>query len=281
MKMNFHDKEGLERFSDFPKHPDKVKIKSEFGSLTEKDIWEHYDNPKVKKLLISQFEDKYTFLVVCINGTIFKRYPDSKEEFLQVTKKNYDKINNGGNCEMHVGLKDKNEYGWVDFDPKEKFSFEELKEVVLEVYDYLIRILEGVDRIEIFFSGGKGFHLYIYFKHKKDVDNLRKLLKVLLDIYIEESGRGNLTTGVTHNSKMCRLDVSTLKKSGSIRAIYSLNATTGLVKVPIEFKEVKKFKKEDATVTKVLKKLSWRKKYLRSYSSKEKESQISSLEGLD
>jgi hypothetical protein len=65
------------------------------------------------------------------------------------------------------------------------------------------------------------------------VDEARDNLREALEVEIAPAFEGT-TTGFTEKPGTMRLDVSTLHKGGSLRAEYSLNASTGLVCLGLE-----------------------------------------------
>lgn len=97
-----------------------------------------------------------------------------------------------------------------------------------------------------------------------DIDILRRWVKKHLDNNFVSD---NIYTGLTKEPNSIRLDITTLKKRGSLRAAYSLNKTTGLVAVPVDIKTLDSFEKKDATIKKVLEKLNINKKSFKLHSS--------------
>jgi len=236
-----------------PKHPETIIVEpNEFykEGLNEGEIFLYYDT--VKDDIIE------TYLKYDLDVTLFKKVDDTivqrKIEGKPINIKDFDKLNNGRNVEWHFSLKDTTPFLYVDLDPKEGFSWDDLKDIVFEVKD-LIETMDNVVDTKIVFSGSKGFHVYGILKKEIDVDEARTAIKLALEEYIENKNDKRLTTGVTKKENTCRLDTSTLHRAGGLRVPYSLSGKTGLVCLPIDEDKLFDFEKEDAKIDKVLKKL--------------------------
>ncbi len=234
--------------ADYPKHPDTVVIQSEFylKGLTEADVWGYYDQEKSE--LVSKLKGHDVMLVIKADGEIYKRHPDSKEEFIRIDSvTDFDRYNNGRTVEFHKVVADSTDYGYVDVDPKENVAFEKTKKVATDVHDLLAK-QPDVRGVDLAYSGGRGFHIYPRYARARPTDQARKELKSLMDEYIEQSGDEKLTTGVARENDMIRLDTSTLHRTGSLRVFGSLNAKTGLKCLPIARNALPGFKKESAKI---------------------------------
>lgn len=236
------------KMSYFPDHPEKVKLKSEYCELKEKDIYNHWKN--VQSKLLPYLKDFYVMTLVKVDDMLVHKRNDEKGKPIKIsTPEDYEKwIATGGTLSVHAVLPSKTTtVGWIELDPREKVPFEKVKKITKELYE-VIDDLDFVEDVSIRFSGSRGFHLFIKLHEPKNVDELRKGLKEILDDYIKEKNDPKLTTGVTKDPESIRLDVSTLKYLGSLRAPFSIHEKTGLVTVPITFEELDKFEKEDAKI---------------------------------
>jgi hypothetical protein len=233
----------------YPKHPDTVVVSSnEFypDGLTEEDVWGYYD--REKEGIVQELRGSNVMLVVKADGEIYKRHPDSKEKFIRVNNiEDFDKLNNGRTIEFHKAVGETTDYGYIDIDPKEQVSFEKAKRVTIGIYDLLSK-QDDVHTVDIVYSGGRGFHIYPFYKSTKPTDRVRQELKVLLGKYIEELGDEKLSTGVVKEKDAIRLDTSTLYSMGSLRVTGSLNAKTGLRCSPVSRGALSKFEKESAKI---------------------------------
>lgn len=240
---------NLFRKAYYPKHPETeiVPINEYLEKpLREKDIWEYYD--KVKSRIVA-FYNKYDFdtlLMIKVDKVIVKRPSAIK------TIEDFEKLNNGRTLEWHFSLKtDKTSLAWIDFDPKEEFSWLDLKKIVLEVKE-LIDSLDFIRGSQILFSGSKGFHLHCFLKKEMDIDEVRLTFKKFLNNYIENKKDNRLSIGIIKRKDGLRIDISTLHVAGGLRVPYSLSKM-GLVCIPLNEKDLLKFEKEDAIIEKILK----------------------------
>ena len=239
--------------ANYPTHPDTVVVKpNEFypQGLTEKQVWEYYDRNKSE--VLESIKDRYAFLVLSVDGKVYKRKEDGFIKIANVS--DFDKYNNGRVAEIHLTANDKDNIWWVDIDPKDKVSWEKTKAITREVYDL---VQKGFDvdgqvvkpkTINAKYSGGRGFHVWGELPQVYDVNKIRKGLRVVLDKYIEEKGDPKLTTSIARELDMVRLDITTLHDTGSIRASYSLQSDTGLISLPISLEQLSKFEKKDAVI---------------------------------
>jgi hypothetical protein len=225
-----------------------VVIESEFGKLTKKQIYDYFNSIKDKL----PFGSKIFIVVKTDKGPVLKRNTDGKPMIL--TEELFNEINHGRTVEIHKVIDNKNiDYFFVDIDPREEVPFKKVKQVTKDLYEFL----EGWDMVKdlsVQFSGNRGFHILGKLKQKMDVDDLRHTLINLLEEFISTSGYTGLTTGITHDPKMIRLDVSTLKHNGSIKIPYSLSWKTGLIALPVKIEKIDEFEKEDAKITNFIKK---------------------------
>jgi len=234
--------------ADYPKHPDTVVVRSEFypKGLTEADVWGYYDREKER--IVAELKGHDAMLVIQADGEIYKRHPDSEEEFIKIDSAvDFDRYNNGRTIEFHKVVADSTDYGYVDVDPKEDVAFEKTKEIATDVHDLLAK-QPDVSGVDLAYSGGRGFHLYPRYRRAKSTDQAREELKSLMDEYIEQSGDEKLTTGIARENDMIRLDTSTLHRTGSLRVLGSLNARTGLKCLPVARNALPGFRKESAKI---------------------------------
>jgi len=225
-----------------------VVIESEYGKLTKKQIYDYFNSIKDRL----PFGSKIFIVIKTDKGPILKR--NINGEPMVLTEELFDKINHGRTVEIHKVIDNENiDYFFVDIDPGEEVPFRKVKQVAKDLYEFL----EGWDLVKglsVQFSGNRGFHILGKLKQKMNVNDLRHTLISLLEDFISSSGHSGLTTGITHDPRMIRLDVSTLKYNGSIKVPYSLSWRTGLVTLPISIEKIDEFEKEDARVTNFIKK---------------------------
>ena len=246
----------------YPKHPDTIIVKkNKFYTtkpLLEKDIWNFYD--KVKYKIIEQTKGKNILVYLRVDGDIIKRKNDG---ILRIDNVNdFQRMNSGRFLEVHSeisyerGSKYYTDIIFCDIDPQENFKFNDTKELVKKVYA-IFKKDQHVKNVKIHYSGGRGFHILGSLKQAWDVDQARDYTRKLL----KQLETDNVKLGIVREKNMARLDTSLLKARGSLRVAYSINKETGLVALPLAITELDKFKKEDATIYKVLKRLDTKKAF--------------------
>jgi len=151
----------------------------------------------------------------------------------------------------------------IDFDAGKQVPMDRTKDVVRAGYDVLKGY--GVEPA-IKFSGSRGFQIWAQFKpHELLGDYMplglkterreRNLFTFYSDIVrfvearVAEKLLGLTTSEVAHKEARVDkvlLDPSIIKPMGDVRAPYSMHYKTGLISMPLEFKELGRFKLEDA-----------------------------------
>jgi hypothetical protein len=124
--------------------------------------------------------------------------------------------------------------------------------MVAEMVEDAMQGLPEVKSTRIRFSAGKngGFYVEGELHTETETDAMRERLKEALRPVLAEDPRTTLGPAQTGQ---IRLDLTTLKNTGSIKAPYSLSADTGLVSVPIPKGGLSSFRAErDATIQGVL-----------------------------
>lgn len=136
----------------------------------------------------------------------------------------------------------------VDIDPNGPVKREKFIDTVKKV-ESLIKKFPGVVSTEIRYSGGRGMYVIGHLKEKQNINKLREELKSYLKV-LED----NVVTLSVPLPGQIRLDLSPMKRGGSIRALYSINADTGLVSVPVKKTELDTFNPlRDANLVKKVK----------------------------
>lgn len=229
----------------------------EFGKLTKEDIHSYYCDPKVKNELMKQFK-KYDVLVYQTfskGKSVLRRHPPNSKRPITITKADGDVSDpndyyywvENRTTEFHIVIGETTDIVWIDLDPHEKFTdWKKVKEYTRKCRDLLSR-QNKIKKVEVRFSGNRGFHVIGHLKCREDTTKAREWLRGLLEHLAE--GDDDVVVGLAKNNQM-RLDVSTLRKKGSIRAAWSLHRKTGLVACPV--KNIMDFDKHDAKIEKVL-----------------------------
>lgn len=126
--------------------------------------------------------------------------------------------------EFHPTIKQKTKWIWVDIDPhwrgsgQKRYVHQLARDAIPKIKRAMRSHYKG--RIKVYDSGKEGYHVEMRLQNAVDVDVARRRLRdKLRDIF---SGDERFTTGIAKPGQI-RLDVTTLKKTGSIRAPYSMS----------------------------------------------------------
>lgn len=224
------------------------------AALTKHDIAEYYSDPAVRASILAQIKNKPVMTVQTLpKGDVLRRN-DSAGKPLRILQA----LNDAGNpqdlawytgrrySEFHPTIGRKTRSVWVDIDPGPDSDFEAVKPVVAEVENALKKV-PGVKDTRINYSGGRGFHIRGNLRRKSDTDAMRKSI----DAHLRTLDIPNAVFKKP-KGKEIRLDTSTLKNKGSIRAAYSLNSETGRVAVPLTQRELRGFQPEQADLNRIL-----------------------------
>lgn len=228
--------------------------------LTKHEIAEYYSNPEVRAKLLSQIRNRPVLAVQTLDtGENVYRRNDPGGNPILITKAVSDTQDQNDLAwytdrrfsEFHPVIGRKTDTAWIDVDPGPGRTTESLKPVVKDVHA-LLRKLPGVKDTQIAYSGGRGFHVRADLEKSVDVDVIRKRLNRAIQENFQD--RKDIVNTSKPGRGQIRLDTSTLKDSGSIRAVHSLNSDTGRVAVPVRLSELDKFKPESANLRDLLKK---------------------------
>jgi hypothetical protein len=134
--------------------------------------------------------------------------------------------------EFHIALHGpRTDVAWVDIDihkPKKLSADRQRARSIVPRVSRVIKRAAG-GSISTWDSGRTGFHVMTNLRDDKDVNALRRDLRSALDAEFDD--RDDVTTSIAKAGQI-RLDVTTLKNTGSLRAPYSLSVH-GRVKRPI------------------------------------------------
>ena len=232
---------------------DEVIIKTPNNTnLTKRDIYRYYSNPEVKKQLFEQLKDKPILVRQAMDTT------DSWLKRNQIIRKN---VNNEDdpedlqyyisrrNVEFHPTTPDITDKIVIDLDPGKGLKLDDVKKVTA----YLVKFLENqpfIKDVEIQFSGNRGFYIWGHLSGSLKVDDARDKLKKLLS-NTKEMGGIKVTLRNSPGAKTVKLDLSPMKRLGSVKAEGSLDYRTGYVSTMVLPSRLKEFNPEkDATIDK-------------------------------
>ena len=249
---------SVQKKADYPEHPDQLVVKkNEYFSngVREIDIWNYYDG--IKNKLISEFKGKDLFVVMAIkpDSEMYIRHPyDKKTEYIRINSlSQFEEYHTGKTAEYHITSPEMTDEAVFDFDPGSKATFNDIKNVVGQCVEFIKKQKDFKSKIEIRFTGKRSFHVQGTLKSKRKISDIKKDVEGRLQEYFKDSNdvvvAKNKPSGTTVN-----IDLSPMKRDGGHIAPYSLRIKTGLVCVPVT--SLKGFKKEDAKLDKVYKKIT-------------------------
>lgn len=229
-------------------------IKAKDGTvLTKKDVYSYYQNPVVRKKLLSHLKDNNAIVIQSfVPGTDILRRKDDNGKEIKITKPSGSVYDSNAldywterrATEFHRVLGKTTDVYVVDIDPKEDVPFSETKNVALQVTNALDALPE-VKNTTVFYSGNRGFHVIANLKKPMSVNKAKKNVADILKFF-EPLGYS------TKMDSRIRLDLSPMKHKGSYRVPYSLCAETGYVSIPVSKSDLPEFEKSDAAVSKFI-----------------------------
>ena len=246
----------LNKFSYYPKHPNTTIISkqdriTEGNTYQERDVWSYYDG--VKGEILKEIKDRNVFIRLKTNsGPIYIRHPfTGKGEYISINNdKQFEEYNTGRIIEIHVTMPASCPYYVVDFDAVGDWG--KTKKITAEIADGLDKLPE-VKKVEIRYTGKRGFHVLGWLKKSKPIDQAREDLKKWLKETFGD--RDDLVIGESPKGSKGALGVSPMKLNGGQVALWSLRIT-GLCCVEVPRSKLMSFNKEDASLEKTYKKLT-------------------------
>jgi hypothetical protein len=235
-----------------PKDPqrwDEKIISTPFATLTKKDVFDYYSNPTVKNQIMRAVNGGETIIRQSFEpGRDVLRRKDTAGDLIHMTSQKYDELKDVRMSEVHPTFGKKVDFLLADVDPKGKVPWQKTK-AIAETIAKTMQTHPDVKKVDVRFSGGRGFYVQGHLGKTMGVDAARNMTKHILD---GVARRPDVTFGVPQSGQI-RIDTTPLKNRGSVRAPYSLDARTGLVSAPVSLSKLPKVQKTDFTVTKVLK----------------------------
>jgi hypothetical protein len=248
--------------SDYPDHPDDIVVsKSEHAlggpEVTELDVFSYYTDGVLTKML-QELTGRNLFIAVKPREKtpkgkpIYVRHPyNKKTDYIRISNaKDFETYHSGRTIEYHVTMPALCPYYIIDFDAVEDWAT--TKKITAECSTMLGKLPE-VKKVEIRYSGKRGFHILGWLKKSMPIDKARESLKEHLKETFGD--RKDLVLGESPSGKKGALGVSPMKLNGGQVALWSMRVT-GLCCVEVPQTKLAGFKKEDARPEKVYKKLT-------------------------
>ena len=233
---------------------DKVIINSPYSELTKKDVFRYYSDKSVKDTLLNQIKDKPVMLRQSLSPeqVILKRkdiqISDASENSKDKSDYQYYIERRFSEFNRSFGEREKNVV--IDLDPGDDVSFKDVTEVASRI-STLVEQQSYVNDTTFQFSGNRGVYVWVELREEMPINDIRGKLTSLFSRVNSLAGV-ELTTGERNSSKQIRVDLSSLKNTGLIKAEGSLDHRTGLVATEIPKTKIKDFSPEQATIQNVL-----------------------------
>jgi hypothetical protein len=255
-------KSSAEKIADYPVHADSVVVNrgeniAGLQDITEANVYDYYTGAKTE--LLKELKGRNLFIVVKPKGVlrpgqkpIYIRHPyHGGTPFIRISNPNEFQIyHSGRTCEYHVTMPQQAPYYIVDFDAPGKFS--QTTKITAEIADAMEKLAE-VKKVEIRYTGKRGFHVLGFLKKSKDVNDARNFLKEWLKETFGD--RDDVVLGESPKSNKGSLGVSPMKVNGGHIAKWSLRVS-GLCCVEVPRSKLLSFKQEDASIDKTYKKIT-------------------------
>ena len=217
----------------------QVIIDREGETWTRGQIRDHYRKVGPKLLRSLQGHDVVVILGMSRNRFVLKRNRDERGTRIRIDRlrgieapTSLEYWINRRAVEFHIALRgSQTDVAWVDIDlhkPKNlQAERKKARQIVPKVSRVIRQQLGG--SISTWDSGRTGFHVMVNLRQEEDVNDIRHRLRRALDAEFKRDE--DVTTKIAKPGQI-RLDVTTLKNTGSLRAPYSLSVF-GRVKRPI------------------------------------------------
>lgn len=227
---------------------DTILIDSPHGIKMNKErVYRYYGDPNIFANLLEDLRNKNAIVIYRFDkGPVLRRHnPKKRDEFLTIDKF-LEKPDDPSDLSFHTArraIEFHKVYGKttdevvVDIDPGESIKPNFLKSIVKIVANE-IKAFPGVYDVEIRYSGGRGFYVIGKLRKKRRIDVLRKQLAEHLQHIMSSRV---FVGGRSPNPDEIKLDLTAMKPGGSIRALYSLNAETGLASVKVPMSRLSSF----------------------------------------
>lgn len=254
------------RYGTGPERWHDTIVSTPHGHLSKQSMFNYYSMPVIREAIMAQIKNNPSIIYQHFSPTepVLKRWEKGQPIVVRTDAGNVEDPSDyqywieRRAVEFHPALGDKTKTVWVDIDPGDQFDWKKTKETVQKVKDLVDRH-KDVHDASIRFSGGNGFYVIGELKDEIPTDQAKPLVQGLLKPLMEDK---SLTMGFARPDQL-RLDTSTLKNTGSIRGIYSLNKNTGLVSIPVEEEHLEEFEPEHASIFHVVGRIPPRAKAIR------------------
>jgi hypothetical protein len=221
------------------------------ATLTKRQVFDYYSNPTVRKEILKAVGKREVVVRQSFSpGNNVLRRKDPLGDFIKFeTPAQFNHLVNKRLTEVHPTFGKKVNFLLADVDPQTRVPWNKTK-AITETVAKTMKQHPQVKGVNVRFSGGRGFYIQGLLNKPMHVDKARELTKKILDGIAK---RPDVTFGIARPNQI-RIDMTPLKFRGSVRAPFSLNASTGLVSTPVALDKIHKAEKGDFTINKIVKK---------------------------
>jgi len=235
----------------------EVFVNGEYKPLTRLEVFDYYSNPHISKKLIEEIKNNPVVLVQKYGDKFVIKRNESKNGKKIEIKKSLGKLKNSlgywtkrRTVEVHKTISKKTKEAIIDIDP-ENVPMQVTKDIVHDIVKIFKNDkLFGSGPVDIIYSGGRGFYIRKKIKNT-DVTEARNTLKKEVIAPLLKTYK-DLVVNKKPKSGEIRLDLSPMKRGGSYRAPFSINAATGLTAMPLSEREFSVFEPHMALPSKVI-----------------------------
>jgi len=240
----------------FPEHPDTVIFEQNQyypKDIYEKDVYNYYKSV-MHNILVDVKDSPLMTVIRTDGGDIVRKHAPADGEINAFSVKEYDeKINTGRMIELHRIFGNETKFIVVDVDPRPGVPFEQTKKLTKDLADYIEKSIGEVRKIDIIFSGSRGFHIYGWLSEPGPTKRFHDILAGVLEKFIEEHPEYKASLSLPKDKDATRLDITIFHEGGSIRVPYSLHKNTGLAAIPVDRDKLESFTPEMAKLNKLTK----------------------------
>jgi len=223
--------------------------------IRRRDIYNFYLQPDVEQKILNDIigRDVIVRQVFRPGQTTLRRHPSrNKDERIRITKswENPDDPNDylywisRRTVELHRTTGNETDELIFDIDPGGKVSLDTVKAVV-KTLKKTLDDQPSIINTEVRYSGGRGFYVIAKMKNKMPVTDARQLAKdFIAGVDMIHPDVTVYSSGLPPRPNEIKIDLAPMKRGGSIRALYSLNADTGRLSMPVN--NIDTFNPEDA-----------------------------------
>lgn len=211
---------------------DEVLLTTPEREVTRREIRDYYD---ANEDTIFPFLKDQTVMVLFAPSKdyfLYKRHVpgprDAPKKLIKITKRkgiedpsSFEYWINRRVIEFHRVIGAKTQYIWVDIDPHPRDHDPHLIKTMETAVPRIVQVMRRAypkAKLEVWSSGKRGIHVEGFLPKPVSTDQVRKVLRKGLDA--EFAGDPMFVTGIARPGQI-RLDVTTLKRTGSLRAPYS------------------------------------------------------------